>query len=452
VELFGAETGVLKSAAEDLKAQLAQFPEVSGLEDSLSYDKEELILDLTPQGAALGFSIDALGRVLRDRLGGIEAATYPVGPRTAQIRVELPEGELTADFLERTQLRTPSGSYVPLADIVSVERRTGFSVVNRENGLRIVSVRGDIDDENPARASEIQRALQERILPGLEERHGVTWRLSGLAEQERSFLTDAAVGFGFCILGIYLTLAWIFASWFRPLLIMAVIPFGLIGTIFGHAAWDVPLSMFSVVGLIGMSGIIINDSIVLVTTVDEYSETRGLIPAIVDGAADRLRPVLLTTLTTVFGLAPLLYEPSTQAQFLKPTVITLVYGLGFGMVLVLMIVPALLAMQHDVQRQIEAFRRALGFPARARGVALLTGAAALGTLLLFAGTLGHALVAGTLWPPLAALTPLPATAGTGAAFVLFVALAALFHLFVFVAGAFALAGRRADPRTRPPAE
>ena len=115
--------------------------------------------------------------------------------------------------------------------------------------------------------------------------------------------------------------------------------------------------MFSIVGLIGMVGIIINDSIVLVTTIDEYARDRGLIPAIVDAIADRLRPVFLTTATTVLGLAPLLYETSSQAQFLKPTVITLVYGLGFGFVLVLLVVPALVAMQEDMGKQLRALRR-----------------------------------------------------------------------------------------------
>jgi multidrug efflux pump subunit AcrB len=121
-----------------------------------------------------------------------------------------------------------------------------------------------------------------------------------------------------CLLGIYLVLAWIFASWTRPMVVMAIIPFGLVGTIYGHLRWDVPLSMFTVVGLIGMTGIIINDSIVLVTTIDEKAETRGLIPAIIDGVCDRLRPVLLTTLTTVLGLAPLLYEGSQTRSSSNP--------------------------------------------------------------------------------------------------------------------------------------
>ena len=405
VQFFGAGAETLKAAAEALKTALTRFPDVTGVEDSMAYDKEELILDLTPQGAALGFSIDSLGRTLRNRLNGIEAATYPDGPRSAAIRVELPEGELTADFLERTRLRTAEGAYVALADIVDVRRSTGFSTIKRENGLRLISVFGDIPEDDPARAEEIAEALEDDVLPGIAEKYGVGFNLSGLAEQEQDFLNDAMLGFFACLGGIYLTLAWVFASWWRPLLIMAVIPFGLIGTIYGHVQWSLPLSMFTVIGLIGMSGIIINDSIVLVTTVDEYSKDRGLFPAIVDAAADRLRPVILTTLTTVIGLMPLLYEPSRQAQFLKPTVVTLVYGLGFGVVLVLLLLPALLAMQQDVRRQVQALRRALSAPRRSGrvgGVALL---AAGGVALLAAMTLGAAIATGQMWGPLGWLSP-----------------------------------------------
>ncbi len=368
VQIFGAATDTLKAAAEALKTRMADFPEVSALEDTLSYDKEELILDLTPQGKALGLNIDELGRVLRNRLNGIEAATFPVGPRTGAILVELPAQEQTADILDRMQIRTPAGGYVPLADVVTVAGRTGFSTVDRENGIRLVSVTGTISEDDPDRARLIADNLTDSILPALEEQFGVATRQAGLAEQESAFLNDALTGFVLCLVGIYIALAWIFASWTRPLVVMAVIPFGLVGTIYGHHAWGVPLSMFSVVGLIGMTGIIINDSIVLVTTIDQKAEQRGLIPAIVDGAADRLRAVILTTATTVLGLAPLLYESSVQAQFLKPTVITLCYGLGFGLVLVLMIVPALIAMQDDIRKLRRAARRALA-PRRAGAAA-----------------------------------------------------------------------------------
>lgn len=401
VQIHGADADVLKRAAEGLKTALSKFSEVSALEDNLAYDKEEMILDLTAQGQALGFTIDGLGQVLRNRLNGIEAATYPDGPRSATIRVELPKGELTADFLERTFLRAQGGEYVPLSDIVAVTRRTGFSTVRRENGVRLVSVTGDISEDDPVRATEIMAALQDEILPQIEQDFGVATTMSGLSEQEADFLTDASLGFALCLIGIYLALAWVFSSWTRPMVIMLIIPFGLVGTIYGHNSWGVPLSMFTVVGLIGMTGIIINDSIVLVSTVDEYAQERGLTPAIIDGTADRLRPVLLTTLTTVLGLAPLLFETSSQAQFLKPTVITLCYGLGFGMFLVLLVVPSLMAMQADVSRQVLALRRALRAGGILQWVSIGLGSA---VLALFAMTFGAVIVTGGMVSVFSGLT------------------------------------------------
>ncbi|MGR3479192.1 efflux RND transporter permease subunit [Salipiger marinus] len=411
VEFYGADADTLKAASEDLKTALLRFPEVSAVEDNLSYDKDELVLELTPQGQALGFTTGALGQVLRQRLGGIEAATFPVGPRSAEIRVELPESELTADFLDRTRLRTPEGQYVQLSDIVRVEQRSGFSTVRREDGLRLVSVSGELSGDDAERAAEVMQALTDEILPEIAATRQVAYHMAGMSEQERAFLSDATTGLILVLLGIYLTLAWVFASWTRPLVVMSVIPFGLVGAIWGHALWEVPLSMFTVVGLLGMTGIIINDSIVLVTQIDEYAPDRGIFQAIVDGAADRLRPVFLTTATTVLGLAPLLYERSSDAQFLKPTVITLVYGLGFGMVLVLLVVPALIAVQHDIGRRIAALRRGLRFRLSWVRLALL---GLTGLVLVWLGaTMGHVAVAGALpaallLPGIAALPPLVA--------------------------------------------
>ena len=448
VEFYGASAETLKAASEALKDALSRYPEVSGVQDNLAYDKQELILELTPQGQALGFTIDGLGRVMRHRLNGIEAATYPLGPRSAEIRVELPEDELTADFLERMQLRTPQGAYVPLADLVSVEQRTGFSTVRRENGIRLINVTGDISEDDPARASEISEALETEILPRIASEQQVEWRVSGLSEQESEFLADARLGLILTLTGIYLVLAWVFSSWTRPIVVMAIIPFGLVGTIYGHNAWDVPLSMFTVVGLLGMTGIIINDSIVLVTTIDEYARDRGLVPAIIDGAVDRLRPVFLTTATTVLGLMPLLFERSQQAQFLKPTVITLVYGLGFGVVVVLLVVPALIAMQQDVARKTNALKRSLRAPVPAVRRAVALGGVAIVAWL--AATMGTTLVSGTLPAVLTSLAPmledLPAMP---AALAVFIAGAVLIVLGLYAG--LSLTGRgRADQRAGHP--
>ena len=417
IQMFGANSDTLKAAAEALKSELGQFAEISGLEDTLAYDKEELILELTPQGDALGLGIDALGRILRNRLGGIEAASFPDGTRSGTIRVELPGNELSADFLDRTQIRTPDGIYVPLADVVTVQSRTGFSTVRRENGIQLISVIGDLDDDDAARATEIQQIINDDILPRIESNFAIETMLSGQSEQEQRFLNDARTGLILVLLGIYLTLAWIFSSWTRPVVVMSIIPFALVGTIFGHYVWGIPMSMFTVVGLIGMVGIIINDSIVLVTTVDEYAEDRGLVPAIIDGTVDRLRPVMLTTLTTVLGLTPLLYEGSNQAEFLKPTVVTLVFGLGFGMVLVLLVVPSVMAMQADVYRQVQSAKRAL----RGRRAAMFipAGLGAFGALGLFAVTIAPLLITGGPLPAAVAALPM-LQGGFGAALGVFI--------------------------------
>ncbi|MEM1237766.1 MAG: efflux RND transporter permease subunit [Pseudomonadota bacterium] len=439
VDFRGADAETLKAASLMLQTELAQFGEVSAVEDNLAYDKEELILELTAQGSFLGFSIDALGRTLRDRLSGIEAVSFPDGTRSATIRVELPSEELTADFLERTQLRTPAGEYVPLADIVSVERRTGFSTVRRENGIQVLTVSGDLSEDDPARAAEITEQLQTEILPRVAEANNVQFSFGGLAEQERNFLADARTGLVMVLGGIFLTLAWIFSSWTRPLVVMFIIPFGLIGTIYGHNAWDVPLSMFSIIGLLGLTGIIINDSIVLVTTIDEYAKERGLVPAIIDGTCDRLRPVMLTTLTTVLGLAPLLYEGSSQAEFLKPTVITLAYGLGVGMFLVLLVVPAIMAMQQDVGTQIRAFRRSLRMGRRAPHAAATAGLAALLIAGAFAMTLGASLLTGAMWAPVVELV---GRDGLGVALGVFLAASAAIVFAMLVISGLALAVQR----------
>ena len=402
VKLSGAEARALKAAADDLKARLARFAIVSGLEDTLAYDTDELVLALTPRGAALGLTPEGVGAELSARLTGVEAARFPDGQRTARVRVRLPEAERAGDFLDRAHVRTPGGAWVRLAEVVEVEPQAGFASVRRENGERVVTVTGAVADDDPAAAAALQEALRAEILPDIARDHGVTWRLGGLAEQERDFLSDALLGFVLCLVGIYLVLAWIFASWTRPLVVMAIIPFGLIGTLWGHWVWGLPASMFTVVGLIGMTGIIINNAIVLVTSIDEHAEGRALVPAVVDAACDRLRPILLTSLTTIIGLAPLLYERSQQAEFLKPTVVTLVYGLGLGVLLVLLIVPALVAVQRDAAIARRAMRRALGAgrraPVLARRVRLawLAGGAAVAAVLAVTSGPVAAAVAGGL--------------------------------------------------------
>ncbi|MEM9196802.1 MAG: efflux RND transporter permease subunit [Pseudomonadota bacterium] len=439
VRLYGDDAKVLKAAAEDLKAQLAKFDIVTEPEDSQAYDKTELVLELTPQGEALGLDIETIGTELYRRLSGMDAAEFPVGLRTGTIRVMMAESEITADFLSRTRIATGSGSYVALSDVVTITASDGFATVRRENGQRVVTVTADVEEGNADASARFRATMEEEVLPALAERWGIRIDQGGLAEQEDEFLSDALIGLIACLIGIYAALAWVFASWWRPVVVMLIIPFGLIGAFWGHVWWGVPLSMFSIVGLLGMTGIIVNDSIVLISTIDEAARRRALIPALVEATSRRLRPVVLTTLTTVLGMAPLLYEPSVQAQFLKPTVITIVFGLAFGMLLVLVLVPAVVAIQADLGKYWRGLRRGL----TARHASLravrrrlqLAGAAIAGCGLL---TVGWFAATGSAAPAVASLgRALAPGAGAGAQAYLLFALAT-----VAIVGLTALSGPR----------
>lgn len=357
VRLSGADPGVLKAAAEALREAAGRFPQVSGLEDSLGHDKTEQVLDLTPLGRSLGFTPESLGATLSERLTGVTALDFPAGPRTGRIRVVSPEAEQGADFLHVARVRAPSGDWVALSAVATATSAPGFAQLRREDGRLSLTVTGQISEDDPAAAAEIDRQLRDHILPDLAERFAVEWEMGGLKRQEARFLADARAGAGLAVAGIFLTLAWVFGSWSRPLAILLVVPFGLIGAVWGHHWMGSPFTMFSVVGLIGMIGIVINDSIVLITAIDAQAKRAALRTAVLDATCGRLRAVLLTTLTTVLGLTPLLFEQSSQAQFLKPTVITLAFGLGFGMFLVLLVTPALVMLQHDVGAALRALRR-----------------------------------------------------------------------------------------------
>ncbi len=398
LQLSGGNADVLKIAAEEVKSEFASYPEFSSLEDDLAFGKEELVLELTPQGRALGFTIDEVGSVLRDRLAGVVAASFPDGTRTGEIIVRVRESETkSSNFLEQWSLRSQSGEYAPLSDIVTAVRSLGFSTIRRDNGIRVVTISGEVSEDNPDRISEVARELQMTILPNIATKYGITWKLSGLAEDERNFLNDALIGLIMVLLGIFLVMAWVFSSWTRPLIVLLTVPFGLVGAIWGHYIWNVPFSMFSVIGLVGMVGIIVNDSIILITTIDKYSKEQGILQAIKNAVVDRFRPVLLTTLTTVVGLIPLLYETSAQASFLKPSVITLVYGLGFAMFLVLLLVPAMVAIQTDAARFRRSLSRALRAPRRGRIIRLVIFAAAILMTCWFGMTLGSVIWFGE-WP------------------------------------------------------
>ncbi len=365
VQFSGDDFRTLKAASLELQRRLNAVAGVGAVEDDLAYDKTEQRLRLTPEGQALGLSSTDLASQLRGQLDGIEALTLPQGGQSVEIRVGLDTQTTDADYLTRARIQLPDGTFTDVAQVADWSSERGFASLQVQNGQRVVTVTGEAPEDGDA-ARAMQDQLEQQWLPEIAQRYGVDWEMSGLAESEREFLTDAAISFLVCLLAIYLTLTWIFGSFSKPWVPILTIPFGIVGIVWGHFFHGVPLSMFSVVGFIGMAGIILNDTIVLIVRIQERMQTQPLLDALIDGSADRLRAVFLTTVTTVGGLLPLLFEASRQAQFLKPTVITLVYGLGLGMVLVLLMTPAMMAIGQDMRRSWRSARHAPEILRRAR--------------------------------------------------------------------------------------
>ena len=348
IRVTGDDVRALKGAAGEVLTLLSRFPGVSDIEDDTPYGKRETILTVSPRGRALGFTTESVAGQVRAAFEGVIAKRFARGDEEVAIRVRLPHDALTEADLRRGYVRSPAGVEVPLAEVVSFDEKAGFARIRREDGQRMVAVTAEID-ESITTTDEIIDALQIEGLPEVAERYGVGVLLRGKAEEQARTLGDMRTGAMVGLIAIYLILAWVFASYWRPVAVMAVIPFGAVGAVCGHFVLGFDLTVLSMVALLGLSGIVVNDSIILVRAIqDRLSAGEPLQDAIVGGARDRLRAVILTSVTTVFGLTPLLFETSLQAQFLKPMAVTIVFGLIGVTPIVLILVPCLLAIQGDI--------------------------------------------------------------------------------------------------------
>jgi multidrug efflux pump subunit AcrB len=254
IRLLGDDAATLKAAAADLQEALTQFPGVSGVDDDLPYGKPEIILTLTERGEALGFTLDGVGAQIRDAVGGRTARNLPFPDEEIAIVVRQNLGEGGTGTLRTLELRSPSGVYVPLTEVVNLEDRQGFSVIQRRDGRTTVSVTADVDIEVTTN-SEIEAALRAGDLQRVADTHGVDFTFSGRAEERQEAFADLGLG-GLLALGImYIILAWVFASYWRPIAVMMIIPFGIVGAIMGHWVMGFQLTILSMIGLLGLAGI-----------------------------------------------------------------------------------------------------------------------------------------------------------------------------------------------------
>ncbi len=355
IRLTGPDTEQLKRAGEALSAALKGVAGVHGVEDDMPYGPQQWVFRLTPLAEAHGLTVAEVGRQLRGALDGYLTQIFNQGEEEIEVRVMLPDSErhrLAA--LRDFTFVLPSGERMPAGSALQLRERRGFKAIRHAEGLRAVTILADVDTTQN-NANQIRSQLRTDILPGIVARYGVNWEYTGRAEDQRETARDMKAGALVALAMIYIILAWVFGSYGWPLVVMAVIPFGLVGAVVGHWVMGIDLTILSMFGLFGLAGIVINDSIILVVFYKQLREQGMAIrDAVIAASCQRLRAVLLTSLTTIAGLTPLLFETSLQAQFLIPMAVSISFGLAVSTVLVLIVVPVLLAGMEGLKARILA--------------------------------------------------------------------------------------------------
>ena len=358
IRFSGASFDTLQRIGEQLKVRLRDYPGVYDIADSYRAGKTQIELDITPRALASGLTLGELARQVRGAFYGEEAQRIQRGREEVKVMIRLPESQRRSfGNLESLRIQAPGGISMPLTEAAHMRTSRSASVIERVQGSRVLSVTADVDP-NVTSAGQVLASLQREVLPQLLRGHArVRYVLAGEQEEQRETLGGLAQGFLFALLAIYVLLAIPFRSYVQPLLVMAVIPFGFVGALLGHLAMGLDFTILSMFGMVALTGVVINDSLVMVDFINRRRDGRSLEDAIREAGMARFRPVLLTSLTTFAGLAPLLAERSVQAQFLIPMAASLAFGVLFATVITLILVPVGYALLDDVQRALPALWR-----------------------------------------------------------------------------------------------
>ena len=349
----------LEAAAEDLKTELQRYPGVFDVGDSFLPGKKEMQLKLKPAARSLGLTLDDLARQVRHAFYGAEALRLQRGKDEMKVMIRYPDAERKSlGSVEEMRIRTPDGLEVPFSQVAQVDIKQGYASIQRAQRLRVIKVTADIEP-TVTNANEVRMALKDTVLPRLQNLYpGLRFTVEGEGKQQQESLSDVVKGFGLALFGIYALLAIPFRSFSQPLIVMAAIPFGFVGALAGHLIMGFNFSLLSLFGMVGLAGVVVNDSLVLVYTANRWRRQGNLAyEAIVKAGRQRFRPILLTSLTTFAGLTPMLLERSVQAQFLIPMAISLGFGVLFGTIVTLLLIPSGYMILEDLHR---LFRRTRG--------------------------------------------------------------------------------------------
>ncbi|MCK5720893.1 MAG: efflux RND transporter permease subunit [Thiomargarita sp.] len=349
LRLIGNNSDNVKIAALELAEILKTYQGVTGIEDDMPYGREQWIFSLTAQGIAFGLTTASVGQQLRAAFEGQVVQIFQDEYDEVEVRVMLSDDErYRLSSLQDFMLQLPNGSRIALATAVTIKTQRGLEAIRHSQGYLAARISADVD-RSLNNSNRIFAELATEFLPSLYTRYGVKYSFEGRMEEQAETLSDMKRGMIIAFSMIYLILAWQFISYGWPLIVMMIIPFGLVGAIFGHWAMGLDLTILSLFGFFGLSGIVINDSIVMITFYRLLREEgMPITKALIEAACQRLRAVLLTSLTTIFGLTPLLFETSLQAQFLIPMATSIAFGLMFSTILVLLAIPAMLSIYEDI--------------------------------------------------------------------------------------------------------
>lgn len=344
-----------REASLALTDHLRTIPGIYGVHNNTSYGKQQQVMSLTSLGQALGLTVEDVSRQVSASIAGQELQSHVTEFSEIDVNVSLPDDEQDhLSTIENLRIRLASGESVPLLDVVNVEFNKGFDVLHHADGDFTIQVVADVDD-NINNANSVIAALAADVLPGLEREFDVAWQHGRNKIEETEMEQAMKVGALIALSLIYLTLAWVFGSYSWPIFVMLAIPFGMVGAAWGHFALGLTVSILSIFGVIGLSGIVVNNSIVLITYYKNNREL-GQSPndAMVAAGCARLRAVSLSSVTTIVGLLPLLFERSTQAQFLIPMAAAITFGLMFSAILVLFFVPAMLTLFDNIRANLSS--------------------------------------------------------------------------------------------------
>ncbi len=353
--LSGSDAINLKHAAEDLADAMKNYDGLSNILDDLPYGRQQYIFELTPLAQSAGLTIAEVGRQLRAALDGQLLQIFYDSYEEIEVRIMLPAEERKFQgILETLPIITSSGERLLLNNVVDLSSLQGLELLRHTDAKLGVHVTAEVNAKK-TNANEVLKKLQESVIPDIVTKYGLQVTYKGRAEEERETSSDMKQGGMLALVMIYIILAWVFASYSWPLAVMMVIPFGICGAIFGHWLLGIDLTILSQFGMFGLSGIVINDSIILVTFYKQLkAKGMEIREALIESACLRLRAVMLTSLTTIAGLTPLLFETSLQAQFLIPMAVSISFGLAFATLLVLFVVPVLLSY---IEQSVEFIRQ-----------------------------------------------------------------------------------------------